>query len=39
MTAMNLEALVPGLAEHSDVDRNYCVPLLGLLLRDEGSAA
>ena len=39
VTAMNLEALFPGLAEHSDVDRNYCVPLLGLLLRDEGSAA
>jgi len=35
VTAMQLDALFTGLAEQPDVERNYCVPLLGLLLRDE----
>jgi len=39
VTAMNLDALFPGLGECSEADRSYCLPLLGLLLRDDSSAA
>jgi len=39
VTAIDLGAIFPGLAGLPDADLNYCLPLLGLLLRDDASAA
>jgi MSHA biogenesis protein MshI len=38
VTAMELDALFPGLADSLPALRSYCLPLLGLLLRDDVSS-